>query len=1641
MNQFFNTIQMKNLSKAILAFGFIVLIFSLHKITQSKAQDGLPILWDKESYLKEFQEKTAQADNLILTKSKAIPLKSKIALTGTITITGINVSDCNSADNTYSIDVTISYSGVSGDISVNGTSFTPDGTSPDTFTISGLNSTGIMGNCVTAASVNTPSCNDQSFYNAPAPCQAPPTIYNIATEDGNTVTSCNGIFVDSGGSGSDYADNENYNVTFCSGSSEKIILDFTAFDVEPDGTCQYDKISIYDGTSTSDPLIGEYCGTNSPGIVVSSDSCLHIVFVSDGGATRPGWEANIFCESNYIYNTNSCRNTVLINNGYEDTGSATFGSTFEGYPAEVLAGSGPNPIPQWFNNFTECSSGCNGYWIYDNTNTINNPDGQYFAWLNGDNDCFSQYGIDVTNGTCYQICVDAAAWSNPGPQDTTHLFVEVRGSSIYGGSLQVIYDQVLPASTSFTDLNWQKICFNWTAPGNDNIEFIISQRNTSTGLLIDRVCMNEVNCSATSISSISLSNQSTCNNNGTSNSDDDYYTADVIVSFTNPAPSGSLILTGNTFASESVGNLDGPTSHTFMGVRLPANGETTSIMAFFDQHNGNEYVLCDIPAVNSCSGFCPTSISSNITLLIGELLDSGGGRTEIINFDKTNPTMCPTPLPDGGEGMAYDRNRDAVWIVDFNTDEIVLYDMTTQQVTHRITGYPCVFDIALSNDGNYLYGASCNDIFRIDISNLSSPTLSGLRVDSDFTGQGKLWGVAVDPTTGDVYVSKGFQAPGSSYTSTISRLAANLTGTITTFASISDGGIFMGLTFDPSNNLWAVKDGSFTVNDAIMQFNTSGTVLQNLSWMPGLTTDHSSPNDLAIGPDGDIYVATYFEYCVLRYNIGPGTWEEYLPYAPGAGGKIIEFVCGEIACKPCISSSLYSDNCSGASIGPFTADWQFIVNAPDSAGAEVQWSRNGSSFTDFTLVTDIDTITIAGIPADGGAYDTLVVRYKNKITCSDTIIVKRPNPCPPDVSPCSNLSGCLAGKVFNDFNFNGVNESTESGIQGVKVIIFDNSNNPVGTTYSDTDGDWQFCSLTDGNDYRVEFIVPERISCWAKPTPVGSSNGSNIQFSTAPNCVNFSLSNPADYCQIDADVIVPCFLFGNPLSHTGREAIISDPYNDRTGPPHVTTWATMEEVGTTYGVAYDKKTDVIYAAAYARRYTGFGPGDVGANGSSGAIYQIDRAGNVSVLIDIDPASPSNPNPGLYSTGPNIHPNTTTNFNCDPMWFEVGMMSWGDIDINEDGTQLYAMNMYDRALYIIDTRTGAILGRHIIPGITGGPTWTEPMCSNDPDTDLRPMATKYRNGKVYIGITCAAMSTGSTNNDLGAFVWAFDLASGQYHPSSDLYIDLSLNATDWNSAPHVNGSTRHFYEWYNPSSGVYNTRNPNPILADLEFDGDDLILGFRNVTKDRIAAVTGTFLPDCTTPQPTNGNNGGANGRVLRACYNGSRWIMESGGSCGGVTGFGSDGYTGANGNAWTTYYEQFNSHFADYSGAIAIHHGENDVLTVGTTGGNQGGVMFIDQADFTSLSPNGGEAVIYSNAGSNPFAKTNGLGDVELACNPAPLEIGNYVWQDSNNNGIQDASESGISNVNITLYIQNGSGCDSITTIQTNASGEYYFND
>uniref|UniRef100_A0A4W3K7X0 Cubilin n=1 Tax=Callorhinchus milii TaxID=7868 RepID=A0A4W3K7X0_CALMI len=70
-----------------------------------------------------------------------------------------------------------------------------------------------------------------------------------------------------------------------------ISLSFTVFELEPHSACTVDSVTIKNGGSSSSPIIGQYCGTNSPGTIKSGSNRLLVIFNSNNTVPHKGFDA------------------------------------------------------------------------------------------------------------------------------------------------------------------------------------------------------------------------------------------------------------------------------------------------------------------------------------------------------------------------------------------------------------------------------------------------------------------------------------------------------------------------------------------------------------------------------------------------------------------------------------------------------------------------------------------------------------------------------------------------------------------------------------------------------------------------------------------------------------------------------------------------------------------------------------------------------------------------------------------------------------------------------------------------------------------------------------------------------------------------------------------------------------------------------------------------------------------------------------------------------------------------------------------------------------------------------------------------------------------------------------------------------
>ncbi len=119
-----------------------------------------------------------------------------------------------------------------------------------------------------------------------------PCIYNMPESGSSLITTCDGILYDSGGN-QVYQNNTNTITTIAPPGAMSITLNFQSFSFESG----YDFLYIYDGSSTTAPLIGTYDGNTLPngGVITSSGGSITLRQSTDPYLQEDGFMLNWTC--------------------------------------------------------------------------------------------------------------------------------------------------------------------------------------------------------------------------------------------------------------------------------------------------------------------------------------------------------------------------------------------------------------------------------------------------------------------------------------------------------------------------------------------------------------------------------------------------------------------------------------------------------------------------------------------------------------------------------------------------------------------------------------------------------------------------------------------------------------------------------------------------------------------------------------------------------------------------------------------------------------------------------------------------------------------------------------------------------------------------------------------------------------------------------------------------------------------------------------------------------------------------------------------------------------------------------------------------------------------------------------------------
>jgi protocatechuate 3,4-dioxygenase beta subunit len=360
------------------------------------------------------------------------------------------------------------------------------------------------------------------------------------------------------------------------------------------------------------------------------------------------------------------------------------------------------------------------------------------------------------------------------------------------------------------------------------------------------------------------------------------------------------------------------------------------------------------------------------------------------------------------------------------------------------------------------------------------------------------------------------------------------------------------------------------------------------------------------------------------------------------------------------------------------------------------------------------------------------------------------------IYPAPGLAS-LGNYVWNDVNRDGVQDSTEIGVPGVMVVLYDANNQPVATTTTDANGAYQFTGLTPG-DYYVQFMnLPNGFEFTGKDA--GTDNTDSDADPNNGTTPIVSLSAGQNYPDLDAGIFTDQAGLGNYVWNDLNNDGIQDP--NEPGIPGVTV--------TLY--AADGVTPISTAITNASGHYSFvnlDPGTyvVGFSGiPTGSMFSGQDAGtNDSTDSDADimtgKTAPITLGPGEYN--PTIDAGVHT-----PLVAGLGNYVWMDAnndgiqDANEVGVPGVIVTLLDENDNVLQSAVTDQNGFYTFPNLPSG-----------------PYKTSFSNLPPQTGFTTQNVGNDSEDSDIDVIVngpnglptsgttIVYNIPGGTYNPTLD-----------------------------------------------------------------------------------------------------------------------------------------------------------------------------------------------------------------------------------------------------------------------------------
>lgn len=612
-------------------------------------------------------------------------------------------------------------------------------------------------------------------------------------------------------------------------------------------------------------------------------------------------------------------------------------------------------------------------------------------------------------------------------------------------------------------------------------------------------------------------------------------------------------------------------------------------------------------------------------------------------------------------------------------------------------------------------------------------------------------------------------------------------------------------------------------------------------------------------------------------------------------------------------------------------------------------------------------------------------------------------------SSVAHAQETISGRAWNDINLNGQIDENETGLGGVSVLAQDDRGQSIETITAE-DGSWSLGTFA-GQKVLIQYRLPtDGPLAGYQASQAGWNTVQSINLAEQTAEINAGFYDPAGFCLANPELAVSRFTAGDAQATDGIDgnrprdfaSLFIFSYNNSGGlgidDEYVAPVSLQKsgQTGAIWGLAWDDTNKKLYQSSFVKRHAGFGPLGMGG------IYVTDMSLGISSSEFVD----------LAAAGVDLGTVPERDLPSDPSipsvdadaFAAVGKSGLGGLDVSVDGKTLYVMNLAVPELVVIDTETAEVAGKIPIPDLG---------CVNGA---VRPFAVKVAaDGNLFAGAVCSAENAG-TVADLSAHILQLD--------GEQFSTVFSFSLDQFKRGPLTGGFAPG--EW-NPwtDEWVDIDAYPTPILSDIEFDIDgSLIIAL----MDRTGHMVGLNQPSPNDAQSTSLFNRSAGGDVIRICNVAGAYYVEGDEQCPynslpGDRG-GDEFYTG----------DSFEPNFETALGGLAFSPNSGEVVATVATPFEYftTGTRWFDNE--TGEARRG-----YQVSAGNFlfFGGANGLGDIEVICRNAPVEVGSRVWRDLDEDGLFDVGEPLLPNVRIELYdVDNG---ESLATVVSDANGRFGF--